>query len=181
MASYTTDIPQAPQSLGETQQPILNNFNAIYDGFRKNHEPLAGTNAGKHTIVQMTDQADPGGTANMLTFYNKIISTVPQLFMESQGNRVYQISKFDDANFSHFGQFIALNAPTIFGGWTFLPGGLILQYGQITGVTANVVFTIPYTTVYAFFCSNSLSGSVSTTGFTVNSTAGQPYFIVIGV
>ncbi len=102
--------------------------------------------------VDLFDCVAPTRLGRNGTLYTKQISSASQLFYTPDNTtNEYQMTKVDTANFSTFGTKTNYIAPiTTEGGWTFLPGGLILQYGTIigTGTSTAVVFPIPYTSFY---------------------------------
>lgn len=138
--SYTSNIPLSGESLGSTRDRINQNFQQIDTVLAVNHVAFNDSGEGKHTFLQMPEQASAPATAvNEGGFYTKVVSGNTQFFMrnESSGSE-YQISGMNDASFARFGAASA-TAPN---GWTFLPGGLILQWGRVSspGTSGTVTF-----------------------------------------
>lgn len=110
----------------------------------------------------MTAQAaDPATPATIVSHYSKQVGGITEWFFkrEAPGNEVIRMSR---------GTPIALNL-----GYTFLPGGLLLQWGSFTVPYVNpITFAIPFTNppfAVTLTC-NSLNtcavGGITNTGFT---------------
>lgn len=162
MANYTYNIPQPGDIPAQSQSQILGNFTTIDDGtngFARNH--VSYTNAtisqrGKHTMVEMP--VLPGATigtalAGEATLYTKTSLGKSQIFGTYDATlSTYQLTYFEAGDAAKFAVNVALG-PTMpqsgTGGWTFLPGGLIMQYGGGVVLPANstkvtVQFPIPF-------------------------------------
>jgi hypothetical protein len=139
MVNFTPNIPSSGQTLGGTRDDIRNNFTNYYDNMVKNHADVNSADRGKHKFLQMPDQAAAPATAvNEIGLYSKDVAGNSRLFLrqESNGPEV-QIS--------------GLTPLSAASGYTFLPGGLIMQWGQATlGASKTLVITFPiaFTTVY---------------------------------
>lgn len=147
--SYTTDIPVSGDSLGGTRDRIRTNFQLISSVFGQNHLTFGQSNRGLHKYVVMPEAGTltppdgiPGTNANEAALYmNQGTSPAEaNLFIrgESDGNH-WQLTRLDNANFGRFGKASATDP----NGWTFLPGGLILQYGVklAPGSSGTILFT----------------------------------------
>jgi hypothetical protein len=128
-----------------SRDQIRTNFEIIRDDFAENHIEYNESGAGKHKFLQMPDQASaPTTAADELGLYSKDVSGVSNLFMRSETDgEEYQVSSVDDANFSLFGTNTTYGGATIRGGWTYLPGGLLMQYGAV-GRTTSGLFNVNY-------------------------------------
>ena len=196
--SYTANTPQSGQTLGFTRPLINQNFQTINTAFAINHVAFNISGAGKHKFVEMPNQsAIPSPLASGEgTIYCKS-SGIAQLFFTSgiSGNE-YQLTRAISASFTTFGTNTGYAANHT-GGWTFLPGGMLLQYGlRISAGTSGVItfptaFTnAPYSINVSLY-SNAAGRTVvidtgtapTTTGFNfINSVAGQGvYWTAIGV
>jgi hypothetical protein len=82
--SYNPNIPQASSKRVISQRQILANFSGIFDAFAKNHSPLGNNDLqGMHDIMILRDQTNVGNpttTATQVAIYNKLVSSVPNLF-----------------------------------------------------------------------------------------------------
>lgn len=189
-----SSLPNSGQSLGQTRDGIRTNFNLIRSTVDQNHVDFDLANAGKHTCVQIpvlaaipANPIPPGGlVAGEATIYAKTSGGESQLFAtpDASGNE-YQMSAFRTGDYASFGNYTNYAPPVANqnGGWTFLPGGLILQYGEMksTGATTPVVFPIAFSSPpYAVTATRAQSSSAnsaygipttSATGFNFASTS----------
>ena len=81
--SYNTAIPIITDPILQSSQQIKANFQAINAAFADNHvgltrDPLL---SGKHSVLTLQPQSgDPTTSATEVAFYNKLVSSVPELF-----------------------------------------------------------------------------------------------------
>jgi hypothetical protein len=148
--SWTPNIPRTGQSLGVTRDPVRNNFTVIRDIFNNNHYTFDEANPGKHRFLQLPEQgAAPTTGPNEGGFYAKQDAATPNetaLFVRGESNGFeYQLTKAISTGTAVFGNntnYIGDN----WGGWTFLPGGLVMQYGRKInpGNSGTITFPIPF-------------------------------------
>jgi hypothetical protein len=124
------NVPLAGQSLGVTRVPINQNFATIDAIFSIDHVPYNTVGAGKHNKVTFPLQAaDPVVAATDFAIYSKANALgVPQLYM----------------NYSGVGPYPWTDSLTNTNGWTRLPSGILLKWGQgnnANGLT-NLVFPV---------------------------------------
>lgn len=158
MPNYQATIPTGTVDLDQDYLNLQNNFRAIDSYISRNHIPFSSnsSNSGKHTAVEMLNTIGniiPPGLANFEgTLYTKSDGTQSQLWFtnDNSGNE-YQLSRIINASFAKFATNTSLpigtNASGV-GGFTFLPGGMLLQYGQTTppsGGVSTTVFQVPFT------------------------------------
>jgi hypothetical protein len=127
-----TILPTAGQSLNVTRDPIRNNFTIINTDFPIDHAPWNDTtNNGKHFKVTLPVQAAaPAFSAGDIGFYNFPVSAHNELFIHKQ-----TISGTADIAFTQ--STLSTYNPSIGeAGWTYLPSGIILNWG--TGVSNAV-------------------------------------------
>lgn len=154
--TYTANVPQSGQTLGFTRPIINSNFTRIAVVFANNHVDFNASGEGKHKFLQMPDQsAAPSTALNEAGFYSKSVSGVSQLFFKGENSgSEYQLTKGTsgvDANIATFGTNTSYAADHT-GGWTFLPGGLIMQYGVRSNLSSgNNTVTFPRTFPTAVF------------------------------
>jgi hypothetical protein len=208
--SYQPGVPTGSVPLNQDYLNLQTNFSQINTQFLVDHVPLTSTSGtppnGYHTAVHLvpvsTTASNPpnnqpinGYTAT--TGYGQVlnaqindgINTDEALFFLSGGNRLMQLTR----------NFVPVAATN---GYTFLPGGLILQWG-IKTVTASSTTPLLFATNNIAFptsCFNVsvtgiransggdgifvLTGSVSNTGFTFRNGSGsivQAYWMAIGI
>jgi len=190
--TYTPDIPISGNSLGSTRDRIRVNFQETAAVLAINHIAFNTTGKGKHKYLQMPEvTASAFGVPTTLANEGGVyveVGTNPaesNLFFRGENNGFeYQLTNANQAQSATFGTFTNYAPPVLTqnGGWTFLPGGLLLQYGTkqfpaVATTTSAVVFPIAFTTLFSVTysikssSSNRLS-SETTTGFEVvfNST-----------
>lgn len=141
--TYTTNIPISGDTLGGTRDRVRTNFQQIQDLIAKNHEDFGSIlGQGKHKFLQLPEQASAPTTAvNEGGFYTKVGTNPAEtnIFFRAEdsgggGGFEYQLTKAISASTGRFA-----TSPN---GWTFLPGGLILQWGTKTnpGTSGSIVF-----------------------------------------
>jgi len=208
--TYQPGVPTGSVPLNEDYLNLQGNFTVLNNTFLQDHSPLTGTlppvgTAGYHTAIHLvpvsTTASNPpnnqpinGYTAT--TGYGQLfdaqindgVNTDQALFYLSGGNRLIQLTR----NFAP----VAAN-----NGYTFLPGGLILQWG-IKTVAASTTTPLLFATNNIDFPANCFNvsvtgirnnsggdgifvstGSVSKTGFTFRNGSGsivQAYWMAIG-
>lgn len=139
--SYTPNIPVIGQSLGASRPGINSNFQYINTWAQTNHY-FNVANAGRHNYVELPNRViPPAGSriANEVTLYGKSDGTRSQLWMvrDTSGTEIQVTSGGTPVN--------------NFNGYTFLPGGIMIQWGFI----------------------NSGSGTSGTTNFNTNFKTSQ--------
>jgi len=143
--SYNPNIPGSGQSLGETQSGIQQNFADINTRFQVNHIAFNDSGGGKHKPIQIPEASAPSTAANEGAIYTKAGSNPSEtnLFFRAESNGYeYQLTHAISASTTQFStntEYIANH----YGGWCFLPGGLILQYGRRTSPGSNGTVTFP--------------------------------------
>lgn len=154
--SYDPNIPNASDFLADSQGQLKINFQQLDAGFAFDHYQFSdGTaNRGKHKAVEMVDQATPAGDAGQSNLWSNTDGTTSQLYyMNEASTNVYQLTKAIDASYANFGNAVYNSGNTVNAGWTFLPGGLILQYGTTVNITnaGSTLITFPVTYASAPF------------------------------
>jgi len=187
MATYTynRDIPDANNNPSVDQPDMKTNTNSVDDLIAEDHYSFEVSNGGMHKQVRMPNlSAIPSGLAgSMGTIYVKPANTQAQLFYTNgaSGNE-YQLTRTDNTNYATFA--VANN------GWTFLPGGLILQYGSAVtiGLSTPVVFPFSMSAAYSLTTTLALNVTCSYSGlsgsgfnFSTGATIGTRFnWMVIG-
>lgn len=127
-------VPQANQTLAQTQNPILQNFATINAGFLVNHIELGTAGAGKHKFLQLPEIAAPATALDEAGFYANVgaTSAVTELYFRRENNGAS----------IPMTEMRALSATD---GWTYLPSGIILQWGTATmnGGVSQLDFNLP--------------------------------------
>lgn len=186
---YDPNKPAPNDLLSNSQLDIQSNFETANDVFDVNHYPFDNTsgNQGKHKFVQMPVGAIPAGlSASEATIYGKTANGASQLFYTNgnSGNE-YQLTRANDLNFALFSTITNnYNASGVDfnGGWTFLPGGLLFQYGLVTGIAANSTKTVPFPLAFTTACYsvtlNPITSGNPTSQMIINANAGTANFVI---
>lgn len=122
MSNYQPNIPTGTVNLDEDYINLRNNFQELNTIFGKDHYPFNDQTSanGYHKAVHMVQQVAPGAISNTGALYcttvNDKIDNDEILYYKTGLNKVIQLTM----------NFEPLAADV---GRTFLPGGLILQWG----------------------------------------------------
>lgn len=193
---YVLGFPQDGSSLGNTRVQIRNNLDGTFstlavDHIDNNGNPSGGT-PGYHKVIHFQDQGSstPATVLGVTQEYtNTDTHSIQQKKLKSTGGNVYQETTMLDAFYNRFGDDLSVNRA----GWTFLPGGLIMNYGYTsssTGVTVDfvalglptfsninyIINVTPFTTNSSYHVVNLL---VSSFGITSSPSSGY-YWTAIG-
>lgn len=152
--NYTRDIPDGPDNPSDDQPPMKENTNSTDSIIKEDHYGFNDNNGGLHKQTRMPIlAAQPLGLpADGGTLYVKDAETTlgtnrGQLFFATDNvaaaSNEFQITRAIPLYFSTFGTIAPYTVgpfpPATFtanSGWTFLPGGLILQYGTYSKIGA---------------------------------------------
>jgi len=171
---YNPNIPNAGDLLSVSQGQLKTNFTAANTSFSRNHIPFStATNNGKHTFIEMPIRAGipapaPGLILGEGTVYTKNTTTftatteaTTYYTPDNTGNE-YQLTRTISSKFGSF------STAT---GWTFLPGGLLLQWGQVAapGSSGQVIFPVAFTTA-AFSIQLTVQSTATTFALIDNTT-----------
>jgi hypothetical protein len=162
--TYFPTIPQATDQISNSQPQIQNNFGSIMSLIDVNHGDFATNVAGQHNYVQMPQQGSPPATlAGEVGLYN---------FPGTGGNQMW-VRKSDTTSIPMTQASLALP------GYTYLPSGIILQWGLTTSTLPNpylfspfpITFTAP---PFAIFVTPAVSSATDPdSAFTVIAAGGQ--------
>ena len=148
--SYSSSIPQASDPRAQSQGQINSNFQAINSVWAVNHAPLTGTaTQGQHDVLTIRPQTgDPTTAANQVALYNKLVSTIPELFFRPKSN----------------GTPIQLTAGTINAGTggtqqSFIAGPFLIYCGFIASPTNGQTVTLLPSSTLKYVNINQLSAS----------------------
>ena len=171
--SYNLNIPDAPNN-PSSDQPLMktntNNIDAIID---EDHYSFDEANGGLHRQVRMpVSGVIPAGViAASGTLYTKTSGEGTLFYTPDTTGDEYQLTRTITASFAEFGTNTNYSG-TLNGGWTFLPGGLLLQYGlAISSGTAlpNTTVTLPVT----------MTNNAYSVNCTILTTADSRFFVEI--
>jgi len=194
--TYTPGYPPDGSSLGQTKAVIRNNLDGTFqtlgiDHINNNGQP-GSQPAGYHNVIRSVPQgSNPSPITGYGQLYSKTINsftTDQALFWETGAGLIQQLT-------------VNLTPKVATNGYTFLPGGFILQWGIAT-VAASTTTALLFVTSNVNFPNNCFNvsvtgirsnsggdgifvstGSVSPTGFTFRNGSGsitQAYWTAIG-
>ncbi len=154
---YTTDIPDGPHNPSADQPPMKINTNSINSLISVDHYSFNDNLGGLHKQVQMPVKlAIPAGLlANEGTLYTKTVNARSELFYTPDVTaKEFQLTRSIIANYALFATNTvypqAPPVPSESGGLTFLPGGILLEYGShiqasITPSLGTTKFPVAFT------------------------------------
>ena len=141
---YNPNIPQPTDQLNQSQDDILQNFQAISTILNINHVDFGAADQGKHKWVTLPSQgaippAGSGFAAGELGIYNATNATTTK--SELYINKTNQATVVQVPSTASI---LSINsAPaSLTGGWTYLPSGFLLRTGGATGVSGLVTVTL---------------------------------------
>lgn len=154
--SFTPNIPASGQTLGDSRSQILNNFaslrSTLSNSVQPNHIDVNSSGAGKHIFVQMPVQT-PGASnlpaSNEGGLITQTLNGNSELYyVRDNVNTYYQVSGPVSA---------AAN------GYTVLFGGIIIQWGRISGpISGTFAYPTPFlNTVFSLVITPQSSTSLS--------------------
>lgn len=143
--AYNPNIPQPTDLLSQSQQDILNNFQALQTLVDVNHVDFASADQGKHKWVTFPSQgaippAGAGFTGTELGLYNAVYATTTkqELFVNKTNQAtVVQVPLT--------ASLLSTNSapPSNNGMWTYLPSGIILKSGYAQGTYSGLTTITP--------------------------------------
>lgn len=153
--SYNLNIPAGPNNPSNDQPLMQTNTNSINSIIGVDHFSFGTGKDGFHQQVTLPVGGIPSSSINQGVLFTQNTTPGSALFatFDNTGHS-YQLTTQRDASFSLFAQNIAYGTPpagfTQRGGWTFLPGGFLYQYGFFgktgaTGSSGNIQFPVTYT------------------------------------
>ena len=155
MSLFDPHVPTGIVKLSFDYKNIKNNMQQLDTSFGVNHTLFSATpNNGKHTFVEMPIQGTipPTGLATGEgTLYTNAVNSVSSstetglFYTPDNGGNQYQLTRTIGSAIATFGTYTNYPTPVANqnGGWTFLPGGLLLQYGDMLSTGSNTIITFP--------------------------------------
>lgn len=136
--SYNSSIPNAGDFLSLSQKQILSNFQSINNSFFEDHVALTAVeDVGKHNYLTFTAQiGDPATAADQCALYNKIVSSVPQLFFRPSNNGTP--IQLTNSNLNT----IQTGGPTNTQS-SFLAGPFTIYFGYVVNCPISQLMTMP--------------------------------------
>lgn len=175
MTLWTDNIPNANNTLAADQPNMQNNNTYLATSIAVDHNFTKNTGTtqdGYHKVIHFVNQVgDPVSVTNTGQLYTKTVNGNQQVFFENSAGNVQQLTNAPStATFSRFGtntnyQTASGSNSSVTGGWSYMPGGVILQYGSTTTlnpggtVTVQLAMTFP-TAVYGVVVTPNTSSSI---------------------
>lgn len=160
--------PASTDNLSVSQGDIQGNFQTANTIMNINHYPFddVTTNKGMHRFVELPRVGAPPGSltpANGVVYTGTANGETQLFYSPDNSNIAYQLTatnSTENATFKTNTNYAPVIAGRL-GGWTFLPGGLLLQYGTlnvaIIGTPTTLLFpraflalTVPYSITLGF-------------------------------
>lgn len=152
--TFNNAIPASGNNPSVDQPGMLTNNISTANIINVDHRGFNQTSGGKHKVIralslQTLGIALPGGVAGEGTIYTKTASSVTNLFYRPDATSdEYQLTRTNSSKIALLGtdtNYVFPTPPvTTLGGWTFLPGGMILQYGTIVPTNTPGFTTVAY-------------------------------------
>lgn len=153
-----TQVPTATQTLANSQPQILGNFSVIDSTFSVNHVSYNTSGGGWHNLVTLPPQSPvptPSAANGILYTQQSTLTATPELVYAhattSTAPASAQISEFTSAGYASVG-------------WTRLPSGILLKWGNATA-TGYTTYLFPTAATIPIF-TNIYSVQVTTLGAT---------------
>ncbi|HEX4374890.1 MAG TPA: hypothetical protein VHZ50_16415 [Puia sp.] len=149
--TYTLGIPADGQSLGNSKPQVRQNFTTIFNAFAVNHVALDSLPQGVHNRVDLQQVSTPTPPPTLNTLFTQV-TAIPlgELFYVRGGSVTpVQMTNGDP-----------INAST---GVTFLPGGILIQWGLVTLNSSGVLANIPFSPNFRLLGANNPPWSIQVT------------------
>jgi hypothetical protein len=140
--AYNNNIPQPTDQLSQSQSDILGNFQAIQTLIDVNHVDFASADQGKHKWVTFPVQAGSppivfgAGELALYSFLNTVTSQNELYINKTNQVTVTQIPTTASI------LSVTSNPGNNVSGWTYLPSGIILKWGN-SSANGNTVISFP--------------------------------------
>jgi len=157
-------LPISGDTLGGTRDRIRTNFQLIESIQSINHVAYGTLGQGKHKFLQMPEQGSaPTTLVNEGGLYTKVGTSPAEtnlFFRGESSNYEYQLTHVDSTLTASFSTSTGVNDS----GWTFLPGGLLMQYGLRSVAAKGTATTITFPKLFATAVYSITIGSVTGEG-----------------
>ncbi len=144
--TWTPNIPSQGQKLGNTRDPIRNNFTAAFNAMAADHFSFGQPNFGRHNKIRFpkVQTQSPGTGTNEYAVYTKTVGSLSQVFCQGQGQAP------GGADFQLTAPFLAPNTGQngvgSFTNYSFMPGGFLRIFGAAMLTVNNQKITLGYQT-----------------------------------
>lgn len=183
--AYDSSVPASGHTPAQDRSAIQGNFAQLATSYNTDHVALtSGTNVGAHSKVTLPVAAAPGSTAGTLVLSSNTANANSELYLQRDGvATAIQMTRGS----------VLIGASSASDGYTFLPGGVLLQWCTRNATPGGNAITFPIAfTSYVFSVTFGpraagaqafAMGVASTTGVTLYSQSGTQavYLMAIGV
>lgn len=132
---YNITTPNAPNDPADDQPQMQQNTASIAGLIQEDHVGFGFPNGGYHKVIHLVPQtSDPTPPGSFGQIYSKQIVSVNDdeaLFYETGGSRVIQMTC----------NVVPVNSSN---GFSFLPGGLLFQWGTTPAISGNITYPQPF-------------------------------------
>lgn len=137
--TYQPNVPQGTDPILQSQGQIRPNYQEINKVFSKNHVGINEDLKGMHSVLTMRDQTgDPATTATQIALYNKLVSTIPNLFYAPNNSQTPIQLTYPSLNTTQSSN----------DKYSFVAGPFVVYMGKKSAVTNNQLVTLlPITTL----------------------------------
>jgi hypothetical protein len=156
--AYNNNVPAAADAPADDQPEMLINTASISLWASQDHIGFNMTNGGIHDQVRMPPQSGPPALAGtgMVWTQSTTDGNTNLFYTNGVTGNLYQLTRVNQTNFPTFSTNTAYGSPpagfTQTGGWTFLPGGMLMQYGFFgktggLGTSGTIQFPFTFTNI----------------------------------
>lgn len=121
--AYNANIPVATDAPSTSQPQMLANFQEINAAFNLNHQDFNLVGVGKHKFINFPEQAAaPAIVPDEINLYSRLsaLTNIAELCVKKEDGTINEFTNYT----THAG------GAGIFSGWTRLPSGILLKWGQ---------------------------------------------------
>lgn len=146
--AYNNNVPLGTDPILQSYGQLRANFQAIDAAFADNHVGITQDEkiAGKHNMLTLRPVSpDPATLANQIALYNKLVSSVPELFYRPNNNQTAIQLTYPSLQTG-----LQSTNPDVYFAqqYTFVAGPFIIYGGRITAPTSGQLVTLtPGTTL----------------------------------
>jgi hypothetical protein len=173
MSLFNPLVPSGLIKLSTDYKNVQNNFQQLDTSFGVNHFLFSNgtSNNGKHTFIELVNNVSiPTTAAGEATLYSiqNGSSLVTDIYMTPDAStNQYRFTNFNAATFAAFAKVIT-GINTI-AGWTFIPGGLIVNYGFVAAVLSStksgtVTLARPHANCFGIWAQPTYTGTAASGG-----------------
>src|SRR5271156_4550597 len=131
---FSSNIPNAPDDPADDQPLMQTNFGSINTWTSRDHFEFADNKAGIHRQVTLQNEPAPGLGSGTGTLYANTVTGQSWPFWQNALGSFQLLGPFSSL--------VTTQATT--NGFTFLPGGIIIQWGQLIAAAAQTLTPVTF-------------------------------------